>query len=182
VFIFFILLASLLVALARGGSVDALASLRVRYLWLLFVPLLLQLVIFTPLGSDLGFGVTPTKFAYLASMLIAALALMLNRHLPGLTWIAAGLILNVLVITLNGGLMPVSAAARAIAGQSPLTGNSNNVIPMTSATNLWWFGDIFPLPAWLPFANVFSLGDILITLGGIVFIQMAAVPKSSPIN
>jgi hypothetical protein len=37
-------------------------------------------------------------------------------------------------------------------------------------TLLPWLGDIFVLPRPVPFANVFSPGDVLIGLGGALFI------------
>ena len=154
---------------------SALTSLQPRYLWLLFVPLALQLIAFSPLGASPQFGEVLVKALYLASMMVAALALVLNRHLPGLIWVAAGLALNFIVIALNGGLMPVSPAAREFAGMPLLKGPTLNVLPMTSDSLLPWLGDILPLPAWIPFANVFSLGDILITIGGVIFIQKALV-------
>ncbi len=171
-----LLVLSLLIALARGGSLGALANLQIRYLWLFFVPLILQLLAFTPLASAFGLGTDSTRVIYLASMLCGALALALNWQLPGLVWIAAGLALNLLVITLNGGFMPVLPAAREFTGLPALDSRDNNVIPMTSETRLWFLGDILPLPAWLPFTNVFSLGDVLITFGGVLFIQQALLP------
>ncbi len=175
-FILLVLFLSTAVALARGGSLNELVNLRVRQLWLFFIPLGLQLVVFTPLASLFGSSTAVIQFVYLVSMLIAALALVLNRQLPGLLWIAAGLVLNVLVITANGGFMPVSPAAREFAGMAALSGRDNNVIPMGPGTWFWFLGDILPLPAWMPFANVFSLGDVLITLGGVRFTQRALVP------
>lgn len=178
--IFAVLLLSLAVALARGGSIYALGTLRVRFLWLFFVPLLLQLVIFTPLARFLGSDPGIPRLVYLVSMALGALALLLNRHLPGVLPIGVGLVSNLLVIALNGGFMPVSAAAREFAGMSALDGRDNNVIPMTPGTVLWFLGDILPLPAWVPLANVFSVGDVLIALGGAYFIQRALVLPPAP--
>ncbi len=174
-----LLFLSLLIALARGGNLGALANLQVRHLWLFFVPLILQLLVFTPLVSLFGLGTNSTKVIYLASMLCAALALALNWKLPGLPWVAAGLGLNLLVITVNGGFMPVLPAAREFAGGGALDTRDNNVVPMTFDTKLWFLGDILPLPAWLPFTNVFSLGDVLIAFGGVLFIQNTLLAPSA---
>jgi Family of unknown function (DUF5317) len=175
VYILIILFASLLLALARGGRVSVLAELQPRFLWLFFVPLALQLIAFSPLGEAPEFGETLVRVVYLASMAIAALALVLNRHLPGLIWVAAGLILNFLVIAANGGLMPVWPAARQFAGMPPLNGPSMNVMAMDAGTLLPWLGDILPLPSWMPLANVFSIGDVLVMAGGVIFTQKALV-------
>jgi hypothetical protein len=177
VYILIVLIVGIAVALVRGGKLSALTNLQPRYLWLFFVPLVFQLIAFSPLGESPEFGETLVKVVYLASMVIAALALALNRHLPGLIWVAAGLTLNLLVIASNGGLMPVSPAARQFAGLPALGGPNMNVAPMAPQTLLPWLGDILPLPAWMPLANVFSLGDVLVTIGGWIFIQKALRPS-----
>ncbi len=171
-----VLIISLLIALARGGRLSALGDLKFNHIWLFFVPLVLQLVIFTPLRSSRGNGDLLDPVVYVLSMLIAAFILVSNRHLPGAKWIAAGMSLNLLVILLNGGMMPVWPAAREYAGLAPLAGRTNNVIPLSSETVLPWLGDVIPLPAWVPLANVMSIGDLLILFGGILFIQRALFP------
>ncbi len=168
-----VLLLSLLIAIARGGRISELGQLRFQHIWLLFLPLALQLVIFTPLGSLIGSGDMLERNVYIGSMGIAALALVLNRHIPGMTWVGAGLALNFLVILLNGGAMPVWPAAREFAGMSPLAGRANNVVPFSSETVLPWLGDVIPLPSWMPLANVMSIGDLFVLLGGIIFTQRA---------
>jgi Family of unknown function (DUF5317) len=179
VYILIVLIAGLVVALARGGRLSALADLQPRHLWLFFVPLALQLVAFSPLGESPEFGENLVRVVYLASMAIAALALVLNRHLPGLIWVAVGMTLNFLVIALNGGLMPVSAAARQFAGMPALNGPSMNVTAMSPQTLLPWLGDILPLPEWMPLSNVFSLGDVLVAVGGVIFLQRTLLPAGA---
>lgn len=174
-----IIITSILVALARGGRFSNFARLEFNHIWLLFLPLLFQIIAFSPLGDYLILDTPIAKYLYFLSMALAAVALWLNRRLPGAPWIAAGFALNFLAISLNGGFMPVSETARQIAGQAPLLGRDKNTIPMTSSTLLPWIGDVIPIPGFLPFASVFSLGDLLIAIGGIIFIQRALVlPKS----
>jgi hypothetical protein len=175
-FIVLVLAAAVAVALLRGGRLSALTDLPIRHIWLFFIPLILQLIIFLPFGASLGQDTTLTKAVYLFSMAIGAVVLLLNRHLPGATWIAAGLMLNLLVITVNGGFMPVSAEARQIAGRPPVVERSNNVVPLTDQTLLPWLADIIPLPSWLPFSNVMSIGDALIMFGAFILIQRALRP------
>ena len=63
--------------------------------------------------------------------------------------------------------MPASAVARAAAGLPPLVANGHSFA--NSATlkhaRLPFLGDIFPWPRPLPFANVFSVGDVLLVVG-----------------
>ncbi len=51
----------------------------------------------------------------------------------------------------------------------PTVDFSNSAIA-TGATTLGFLGDIFALPRWLPLANIFSIGDVLIGVGGAWFV------------
>jgi len=175
-FIPVVIATSLAIALVRGGRFTNLAQLELRYFWLLFVPLLLQIIAFSPIGDVPFSRFVVAQILYILSLAIAAFALWLNRHLPGIRWIAFGLVLNCVVIVLNGGYMPVSATAREFAGLPAVTGREMNVIPLTDATILPWLSDVLPLPSFLPFANVFSIGDVLIAVGAVLFTQRALVP------
>jgi len=178
-FMLLIIVCSVLIALARGGRLRNLTELPVRYIGLLFVPLVFQLVAFSSIGDILLFETPLAQHLYAVSLAVAALALWLNRRLPGVAWIALGLFLNFLVISLNGGFMPVWATAREVAEMPPLTEREMNVIPMTQATILPWLADVLPLPSPIPFANVFSIGDLLIVVGGVIFTQQSLVPSKA---
>jgi hypothetical protein len=78
---------------------------------------------------------------------------------------------NLAAIIANGGWMPASPEALAALGMSPKAGYSNSSVVADPA--LPWLTDIFALPPWMPMANVFSIGDVLIGLGVIVVITVA---------
>jgi hypothetical protein len=65
--------------------------------------------------------------------------------------------------------MPVSLAAWRATGADPgrieATGVASNNVLAGAHTHLAWLGDVFPLPARVPFANALSIGDVLIVLG-----------------
>ena len=69
---------------------------------------------------------------------------------------------NLAAIVANGGAMPADPAALAAAGVDT-AGYTNSVV--TADPALRPLTDIFAMPAWLPFANVFSIGDVLIGVG-----------------
>ena len=52
----------------------------------------------------------------------------------------------------------------ATAGIHPVAGDFNNS-GVLSHPHLAWLGDVIPVPASVPMANVFSIGDLLILLG-----------------
>jgi hypothetical protein len=86
-----------------------------------------------------------------------------NRHLPGLPLIAMGGALNLAAIVANGGVMPASAAALRLAGLPAEAGFSNSA--HVADANLAWLGDVFAIPSGWPFANVFSIGDVVVVIG-----------------
>lgn len=157
----------IIVAMLRGGSLGRLARLPVRWIPLVLLSLLLQLLIF-PLVGDSSPLASLTVPLYLGSMLLLVGWVWLNRHLPAIALIGAGVVMNLLAIAANGGYMPVAPAAAAYAGtlanysDDPIFNNSH---ASASGVRLWLLTDIFPVPAGLPFATVYSLGDLLLTLG-----------------
>ena len=91
------------------------------------------------------------------------MVLLRNMAVPGLPIVALGALSNFLAIVANGGYMPASAGALAALGKSPAAGYSNSAVVADPA--LAPLTDVFALPARLPFANVFSIGDVLIGVG-----------------
>jgi hypothetical protein len=118
-----------------------------------------------------------------AAILVSSQALLLafawfNRAQPGFWALGLGLALNLLVIALNGGLMPISpeALSRLMPDASPVAwrigrrlGNGKDVILPIAATRLWWLGDRFLPPRWFPYQVAFSLGDVFIA-GGVFWL------------
>lgn len=169
-----VLVAALVVARARGGRLSRLAETDVRLFPLLFVPLALQLLLYSPLpGVASPFGAA-AGFLHVVTFALAALVVFANLRLDGFVLLWCGLMTNLSVVVANSGYMPVAAAARAVAGLPPLAGPHNNVVPMTDATPFWFLGDLLPLPSFVPFAQVYSIGDLLIALGLVWFIQSAS--------
>ncbi len=160
-FILYAILIGLIAGLALGGRPAGLAAIRFRWAGLVFAGFLAQLILFSaPVTERIGDLGAP---AYVVSTGLVLLALARNLGIPGMPIVAVGALANFAAIGMNGGFMPASAAALAALHKVPATVYSNSAVLPDPA--LGPLTDIFALPGWLPFANVFSVGDVLIGLG-----------------
>ena len=127
---------------------------------MVWASLLLQLPItlIPNVSSTLG------QVVHMFSFALAGVFVWSNRHLPGEPVIAAGGLLNLIAIAANGGTMPASAWAWRVAGFATPTDSFGNSGVVASA-RVPWLGDVFAVPAGWPFANVFSVGDVVIIIG-----------------
>jgi hypothetical protein len=173
---------SVLLGLALGGSVRGLV--RLRFLWwpLAFVGLALQLV---PVPSmegqiDHWLAVALLILSYVVLLVFVAV----NFRLPGFPLIAVGFALNVLVISVNGG-MPVSdSALRQVHGRG-YEENRQELERRGGAKHhlerpddlLMPLADVIPIGA--PVRQVVSVGDLMF-LGGITWMIAAAAKRPAP--
>lgn len=78
--------------------------------------------------------------------------------------------------------MPSSVHALACAGQPEIAakisanGVMGNVVLMSEKTKLNALGDWFYLPAWMPLATAFSIGDLMIAVGLIILVIYGMSP------
>jgi len=149
-----------------GGRLDRLSAVRFRWAPVALLGLAVQIALFSdPLAGVVG-DAGPT--IYVASAAAVLIAVLRNLDITGLPIVALGAALNLLAIVANGGSMPVDpGAAAVIGGVSP---DSNSSIPADPA--LGPLTDIFAIPAWVPFANVFSVGDVVLGVGVAVTIAI----------
>ena len=160
-FILYAIPVGLLIGRLLGGRVEHLAEIRFRWAPLALAGLLAQVVLFAgPVASTVGSLGPPLYVASTAAVLVAVLR---NVRLPGIALVVAGALSNLAAIVANGGVMPASPEAVAGLGMEASDGFSNSVVLSDPA--LRPLTDIFALPAWVPFANVFSIGDVLIAVG-----------------
>jgi Family of unknown function (DUF5317) len=169
VFILYALPIGILLGLLLRGRPAGLAALQFRWPWLLIAGLLIQVVLFTDAVAagvgDLG------PVIYVGSTAAVFAGVVRNVRIPGMALVALGALANLAAIVANGGYMPAGAAAMAALGKSDPTIYSNSAVVAHPA--LEPLTDIFALPAWVPFANIFSVGDVLIGLGVVVIIVAA---------
>lgn len=146
-----------------GGRMSRLALVRFRGWWILLAALTSQIVIIevVPEANE-----TLLEAVHLATYVAAGLFVLLNWRIPGLVVIAMGGFLNGATIALNGGTLPASRPAMVMAGIDIKAQEFKNSGLLTDPV-LPWLGDIFVWPTPMPFANVYSIGDMLIVLGAL---------------
>ena len=180
------IIAGLMASLARawyGGR--CLSPPSLHFAWLVPVAFAPQwLAFYLPASRKL----VPDELV--AIVLVSSQALLLvfayfNRDKPGFTALGLGVALNLMVITLNGGLMPISpeTVTRLVPDAPPdvwqigqRLGNSKDVILPVAVTRLSWLSDRFLLPTWLPYRVAFSLGDAFIAGGSFWLLWKSAGP------
>ena len=168
-FILYAVVIGLLAGFLAGGRLPGLAAIQLKWSWVMLAGLLVQVVLFSePVSARIG-GLGPP--IYVASTAVVIGAVLANRAVPGMLIVATGAISNLAAIVANGGYMPAHPAAVAALGAAHPTAYSNSAIVADPV--LAPLTDIFVLPTWVPFANVFSVGDVLIGLGVVVVIVTA---------
>jgi Family of unknown function (DUF5317) len=174
-FILYGVLVGVLAGVAAGGRIERLATIQFRFAWLVIVALVIQVIVFSPISDSLPEGVA--RVLYLGSTAAVALAVVANRRLRGLGLVAIGAALNLAAIVANGGAMPAKPEALATAGIA-IGAHTNSVAAARPA--LEPLTDVFALPAWVPLANVFSVGDVLIASG--IAWAIAAAMRDAPVR
>jgi hypothetical protein len=146
------------------------ARARLRWSSLALVALGVQLPLYSAPFNTWGPVVAIGAGAGIATTALVLLVVLGNARGPlrlagGLA--ALGIVLNLTVMLANGGWMPRADAIgpRAVQRAADDAAAVNNTTPMSTDTRLAWLGDVIAQPAWLPMANLVSLGDLLLALG-----------------
>ena len=151
-----------------GGRLTALTAVRIRLAWLVVAAIAVQVALFSPPAEALGPDLA--RALYVVSTGAVVGAVIANVRLTGMPIVLAGSVANLAAIVANGGSMPADPAALAAVGIR-IAGPTNSVVLDRPA--LAPLTDVFATPAWLPLANVFSIGDVLIGCGLVVVIAAA---------
>ena len=152
-----------------GGRLSRLLELRLRHTWVLLVGLVIQVVIISILPG--GGGDWLHRGLHLATYGLGFAWLAANSSLPWRWILTMGGALNFLAIAANDGVMPASHAALVAAGEGHVHGFTNSV--SVAHAHLAFLGDVFAAPSWLPFGNVFSIGDVVIVVGAFLMLHAA---------
>lgn len=157
----------------RVGSAAGLQRQRIELWPLALGSIGIQLVLFNPPVDRQAWALVWGPWVWIASLVVLLAVLVRNAASnPGgrgaFRLAALGVALNLIVVIANGGYMPQSPSARLAVRGTPLMAQGaapqlRNIAPSDSDTRLAWLGDVFAQPAWLPTANVVSIGDLVLS-------------------
>jgi hypothetical protein len=163
------LLIGLVAGRLSGGRFAHLGRLHLRWLWLVAVALVIQLLIF-PLVSGKPLLPYGTAALHLTSYALLIVWMAMNVHVVPIRGLLLGAACNIAAVAANGGYMPASITALQRAGfdgtAARLLGGETvaNVTLMSSSTHLNALGDWLYFPEWIPFSTPFSIGDVFIMI------------------
>lgn len=168
---------SLLILFFSGKKINE--SIEFKSFGLLFCVLGvgLSLINFIFTINDFGqitlFFVKNYYFSHLLALLLIIIGLLINYELPGLILIAAGFFANFLVIALNGK-MPVDNSSLLSINNPEKYFIISQKLSLSHGIfdnpKLRILSDIIAIKPPYPFARVISVGDIIISIGIIIYI------------
>jgi hypothetical protein len=172
-------IAGILLGFLRGGRLANLGQLELRGGLIGLVALVVQLIVIFRVVPNrdvpLAIGGALIGLSYVALLVV----IWCNRFLPGMWIVGIGICLNLLAAVPQGGLMPTTldtlrAAGRPVPEVLPAPGErpyvlSKDVVLPPDQIPLWLISDRFVIPRGLPFAGVFSPGDVAVA-GGLAWL------------
>jgi hypothetical protein len=166
-----VLAAGLAVGQLRGGDLDGLRAVHMKALPLAVAALVLQVLLGLH-GLRLDGALRMIGSVLLvASLLLGLIVVWANRRLPGMLLIGLGLLANLLVVGINGG-MPVSRATLEWAGISATSPDLGQLGPKyvleRPGTRLGVLGARLAIP---PGRTMVSVGEVAQYAGLVVLVQ-----------
>jgi len=157
----------------RRQAFSRIASIPLRYPWVILIAIILQIPLLRA-PAVLPGQIRIQQALLLISYMLLLLFFWLNRHLAAVWLIAAGILANLVVILLNGGLMPVTPQTLVKINPGSTvdewqTGlhylGSKDVVQTADRTRAGFLSDRFTVKPPFPLPFAFSLGDIFIAAG-----------------
>lgn len=159
-----------------------------RFGWLVIVAAVPQILVFQTPTIGRFFSDWQAAFILTFTQTLLFIFAIKNWSIIGVKPLAVGLLLNLLVIVLNGGFMPIrpeavldlvpQATAEMITIGQRLGTGKDIILPLND-TVLWWLSDYFLFPHWMPYRVAYSLGDVLIACGAWRILWRIGDPSSN---
>lgn len=166
-----VIFVALAIAVLRGGRLVNLGDIELKAWWLLLLALGLQvgtrLLPKEDWAESVGVAMVLVSFVLLMGMVL------LNRTKPGMWIVGLGVLMNFIVIALNGGMPVLAGAAEVASGftvSDPDFSGTFKHVPLDETSRLTFFADVIPLRL-VGIGEVISLGDVFLALGLGVFLE-----------
>ena len=158
-----VLFLSMTIAILRGGRMVNLGDIHLNHWWLLPLGFILQIgAQFVPTSAD-SWGVALILLSYVPLLVLV----IINRDRPGLWLAGLGVLMNFVVIALNGG-MPVLAEAAEVASGfaagAPVIAEGFKHVVLGEGSRLVFLADVIPIRI-ANYGQVLSLGDVFLAVG-----------------
>lgn len=161
----------LAVGYLKGGRFTNLGRLDLRGVYLIPLAFVLQLVVYW--SAVRGFRLGPgwlSPLLHTVSYLLLLVMASFNFSQPGMKLLALGIVLNGLVIAVNGGMMPVDPTFLPASSRLALQPGQGTHELLTGATRLSLLADKFFLSIPGLGQQLFSIGDIFIDIGSFTLV------------
>jgi len=174
------LIISVLIGILRGGRLSSLKELQFKGLYLVFLSLLIEYLLYYLITGYDFMNQQIVFFIVLVQYFLLFLFAWLNKRYRYDWLLGLGIFLNFLVICFNMGSMPVSSKIVDLDGVSKkfILLKENKLFTyhiLNDSTKLSFLGDILYIP--FPYRQFISFGDILLVLGIFFIIQNAMLGK-----
>jgi hypothetical protein len=164
-----------LLGVVLKGKLSNLLDIRFEKIWIIILAFAIQTLLRLLTMNGLKVAEECALIIQCTVYLMLILGFWYNRHYIGFCIVGIGCFMNALVMTLNGGKMPVSIEALA---KAQITGMQNVLqsgmdgkhVIANEATRLYFLADIINMPPFLGFLMpVVSVGDLIIAVGIFIF-------------
>ncbi len=178
------LVVGIVAGLLAGGHITNIANVRLRFVWLLFLGLVIRYATQWAIENHLPYIELMRLPLFISGFFALLLGLWLNREQPGFPLAFVGILLNAGAIVINGGYMPVWEPSVIAAGLNPadITSPFYRVVGETAGGGLppSFLATAGPLGDIIPFAvpllnNVVSIGDLFLASGLAFFLFAVTV-------
>ncbi len=165
----------IIIGFVRGGRLSNIGGIHIRGWTFMLIGFFLQ-ILPTIFGEN-SFVSNYWQYLYVLSVMLIVATLLLNIRSQGFWVILFGAMLNYIVIFINGFKMPIYIDGLQVAGLKNFVESINNgdiLNYMYLSDSIGWtkyLGKFIVIPKPYPLAKVISIGDLLISLGIILYLN-----------